>query len=248
MVGHREPGRPRVRVLLCDDQALFRAGMKALLRGELSLEVVGEAQDGNAALELVESLRPDVVLMDIQMPVLDGVEATRRITERWKETKVVILTMYAEAELVARCLEAGVHGYVLKDMAVAQLTCAVETVARGGRYFSPAVMEKAFDHRGLPIGRSRTRYDLLTGREREVLKLLVDGLSIREVAVRLARSVKTAEVHKYNLMRKLAVHDRAGLVKYAIAHRLVQMPMVDDLSEQGGRPKVGTTSDDGSGG
>jgi two-component system response regulator NreC len=218
----------KVRLLICDDHALFRAGMKAVLREQPELVVVGEAGDGDAALAEVERLRPDVVLMDIAMPRLDGFEATRRITQVHKTVRVLILTMYVEEQLVARCLEAGASGYVLKDVPVSQLAEAVQAVARGERYLSPAAVEKVIDGRG-PGARMRTRYDLLTAREREVLKLLADGLSVKEVAARLGRSAKTAEVHKYNLMRKLGVHDRAGLVKYAIAHRLVPVPVFEDL-------------------
>ena len=221
----------KVRVLLCDDHALFRAGLRALLREQPTLEVVGEAGDGRSALEEVERLEPDLVLMDIEMPHLNGVEATRRITQARPEVKVVILTMYVDHQLVARCLEAGASGYVLKDVPVAQLTYALDAVAAGQRYLSPAAVETMIDHHGHAIEPTRSSFDLLTAREREVLKLLADGLSIKEVAARLGRSVKTAEAHKYNLMQKLGVHHRAGLVKYAIAHRLVQLPLIDDLDD-----------------
>jgi DNA-binding NarL/FixJ family response regulator len=204
--------------------------MKALLTKQPNLEVVGEAADGQAALEEAERLRPDVVLMDIEMPRLNGIEATRRITQAHKEARVLVVTMYLEDLLVARCLEAGATGYIMKDAPVAQLAQAVETVARGGRYLGPGAADKVIDHRGQVIERNRTRYDLLTNREREVLKLLADGLSIKEVAARLARSVKTAEVHTYNLMQKLDVHDRSELIRYAIAHRLVQVPVFEDLA------------------
>ena len=230
--------RRTVRLVLCDDHALFREGIKAVLREHPAVEVVGEAGDGRSALDEVERLRPDVVLMDIEMPQLNGFDATRRITQAHKDVRVLILTMYAEEHLVSRCLEAGASGYVLKDVPVPQLVYAIEAVARGERYLSPGVLDKVIDQRGERIERSRTRYDLLTGREREVLKLLADGLSVKETAVRLGRSAKTVEMHKYNLMRKLGVHDRAGLVKYAIAHRLVQLPIFDDLVEPRGGGKA----------
>jgi DNA-binding NarL/FixJ family response regulator len=224
----------KLRLLLCDDHALFRAGVKAVLHEQPDLEVVGEAGDGGAALDEIERLRPDVVLMDIEMPRPNGLEATRRITQAHKEVKVLILTMYAEEQLVARCLEAGASGYVLKDVPVSQLVLAIEAVARGERYLSPRAVDSVLDDRGQRLERSRTKNDPLTDREREVLKLLADGLSVKEVAIRLDRSAKTVEVHKSNLMRKLGVHDRAGLVKYAITHRLVRVPMFDDLLEPHG--------------
>jgi DNA-binding NarL/FixJ family response regulator len=168
--------------------------------------------------------------MDIEMPRLSGIEATRRLTQATKEAKVLVLTMYLEDLLVARCLEAGARGYIVKDAPAAELAQAVETVARGGRYLSPGAVDRVIDHRGQVLERNRTRYDLLTNREREVLKLLADGLSIKEVAARLGRSVKTAEVHTYNLMQKLDVHDRSELIRYAIAHGLVQVPVFEDLA------------------
>ena len=227
----------KVRLLLCDDHLLFRAGMKAVLQEQPDLDVVGEAGDGQAALEEVARLQPEVVLMDIEMPRLNGFDATRRITQAHKDVKILILTMYAEEQLVTRCLEAGASGYVLKDVPVSQLVYAIEAVARGERYLSPRAVDTVLDENGQRLQRGRTKYDLLTDREREVLKLLADGLSVKEVATRLDRSTKTVEVHKYNLMRKLGVHDRAELVKYAIAHRLVQLPVFDDLVEPRGASK-----------
>lgn len=216
----------RLRLLLCDDHDLFRAGMKAILRERDDVDVVGEAGDGQAALEEVARLRPDVVLMDIEMPRLNGFEATRRITQAHRDVKVLILTMYAEEQLVARCLEAGASGYVLKDVPVSQLTYAIEAVARGERYLSPRAVETVLDEQGQRLERGRTKYDLLTGREREVLKLLAEGLSAKEVAARLNLSVKTVDVHKTNLMRKLDVHDRAALIKWAIRNRIIRLPVM----------------------
>jgi two-component system response regulator NreC len=202
--------------------------MASVLGSHGALEIVGAAADGQAAVDEVERLRPDVVLMDIEMPRLSGVEATRRITRAHRAVRVLVLTMYDEPELVTRCLEAGAGGYILKDAEVSEVVTAIETVAAGGRYLTPAVLAKMVDHDGAATTRAPTRYDLLTDREREVFKLLADGLSIREVAARLERSVKTAQVHKYNLMHKLDVHHQSGLVKYAIAHRVVHLTAFHD--------------------
>jgi DNA-binding NarL/FixJ family response regulator len=217
--------RTTIRLLLCDDQALFRAGMKAVLSAHSRMEVVGEAEDGRQALAAAERLRPAVVLMDAELPGLDGIEATRHLLRIRPEIKVVILTASREGQRVSRCVEAGACGYVLKSAPVAELTYAIEAVAGGGRYLSPAAEARFVEYSEIPGSHARTGYDLLTEREREVLRLLADGLSVKEVAARLDRSVKTAEVHKYNLMRKLGVHHQTALVKYAIAHGIVEVPL-----------------------
>jgi two-component system response regulator NreC len=190
------------------------------------LEVVGEAADGLEAVEAAARLVPDVVLMDVGMPRLDGIEATRRIVQAHPRVRVLMLSMHCEDHLVARSLAAGAGGYALKDLPVAELAAAVRTVHAGRRYLSPAAVEKVVDDFGRPLETARSRYDLLTDREREVLKLLADGLGVKQVAARLSRSVKTAEVHTSNLMHKLGLHDRVGLVKYAIAHGVIQVPVL----------------------
>jgi two-component system response regulator NreC len=216
----------KVKVLVCDDHELFREGVKALLRAEPEIEVIGEARDGRRALESVASLHPDVVLMDMEMPDLNGLEATRRIRQLEPSVKVLILTMYAEDELVARCLDAGAAGYVLKDVPASQLVYAIHSVHQGGRYMSPGALDAMIERYVKGAPRPETRYDLLTDREREVLKLLADGHSLKEVAARLGLSLKTVDVHKTNLMRKLDIHDRAGLIRYAIRNRLVRVPVL----------------------
>jgi two-component system response regulator NreC len=218
-----DPVKPRVRLLICDDHELFREGVKAILRQEPAIEVVGEARDGREAVDKALQLRPDVVLMDMEMPDLNGLEATRRIRHAEPAVKVLILTMYAEDELVARCLEAGASGYVLKDIPVSQLVYALQAVSKGGKYMSPAALEGMVERYVGGQKRTETRYDLLTDREREVLKLLADGLSPKEIAARLGLSLKTVDVHKTNLMRKLDIHTRAGLVKYAIENKLIRL-------------------------
>jgi two-component system response regulator NreC len=211
----------KTRILICDDHTLFAEGIKAMLRNEPTLEVVGEARDGRQAVDLVKDLKPDVLLMDVSMPDMNGFDATRRIREFDESVKILILTMHDEEEHVARCLEAGASGYIIKDAPAAQLIYAIETVQKGERYLSPVVLKKVVAGYMKGSQRPQTSYDRLSGREREILKLLAEGLSVKEIAIRLNLSVKTVEVHKYNLMRKIDVHDRAELIKYAIQKKLI---------------------------
>jgi len=220
----------KVRILVCDDHALFREGIKAILRNEPMFELVGEARNGRQALEMAASLNPDIVLMDIAMPDLSGYDATRRIKQEHKHISVLMLTMHDEEELIARCLDAGASGYVLKDSPAGQLVYAIETVAKGGKYLSPEAIKKVVNQYVAGATRAETRYDRLSEREREVLKLLADGLTVKEVAARLNLSVKTVDVHKYNLMRKLDIHDRAELIKYAIQNKIIGLPLADRSS------------------
>jgi len=219
----------KIRVLMCEDHALFREGLRAIFRAHPSLEVVGEAANGREAVEKAKRLRPDVVLMDLEMPELNGLDATRRIVEARIGARVLILTLYDDEEIVARCLDAGAAGYVLKDGPSAELVTAIEAVWKGNKYLSPRALTRVVDY-GAKGSRVKTRYELLTDREREVLKLLADGLSIKEIAVRLELSVKTVDVHKANLMRKIGIHDRSALVKYAIQRKLIRVPVMDGPS------------------
>lgn len=223
----------KIKVLLCDDHTLFRAGLKALLNGEPELEVVGEAHDGQEGVEKVKELRPDVVLMDISMPNLNGFEATRQIVQSDKHTKVLILTMYDEEDLIIRCLEAGASGYVLKDAPAEQLVYAIREARKGGKYLSPNVVNKVVEQYLRTSSRPQDAYDLLSPRERETLKLLAEGQSVKEIAYRLKLSVKTVEVHKYNLMKKIDVHDRTELVKYALQKKLIRLSHSTDREERG---------------
>jgi two-component system response regulator NreC len=218
-----------IRVLICDDHTLFAEGVKSLLRNEESIEVVGEAKDGRQAVERVRDLHPNVVLMDISMPDLSGFEATRRLRETDDSVKVLILTMHDDEELVARCLEAGAAGYIMKDAPASQLIYAINAVYKGERYLSPGVLGKVVTGYVRNADRPRTSYDRLSAREREILKLLAEGLSVKEIAALLNLSVKTVDVHKYNLMRKIDVHDRTELIKYAIQKRVITVPPSDTL-------------------
>lgn len=211
----------KIRILICDDHTLFVEGIKAMLRGEASLDIVGEARDGRQAVGLVKQLKPDVILMDVSMPDMNGFDATRRVRDIDPEVKVLMLTMHDEEELVARCLEAGAAGYIMKDAPASQLLYAIETVRKGERYLSPNVLKKVVDGYVRNTNRPQTSYDRLTAREREILKLLAEGLTVKEIAIRLNLSVKTVEVHKHNLMKKIDVHDKAELIKYAIQKKLI---------------------------
>ena len=219
----------KIRVLICEDHALFREGLRAIIRDHPSIEVIGEAVTGRDAVEKASALRPDVVLMDIEMPEMTGLEATRRIVQAGVATKVLVLTLYDDEEVVSSCMDAGAAGYVLKDGPSSQLLYALEAVHKGHRYLSPTVLTRIVEF-AKTSSKTRTRYDLLTGREREILKLLADGLSIKDIAARLGLSVKTVDVHKSNVMRKLDIHDRAALVKYAIRRKLIRVPFLDETA------------------
>jgi len=211
----------KTRILICDDHTLFVEGIKAMLRNESSLEIVGEARDGRQAVELVKELKPDVLLMDVSMPDMNGFDATQRVHELDPNIKVLILTMHDEEELVARCLEAGAAGYIIKDAPASQLLYAIEMVKKGERYLSPVVLKQVVAGYVKNSNVPQTSYDRLSPREREVLKLLAEGLSVKEIATRLNLSVKTVDVHKTNLMKKIDVHDRTELIKYAIRQKLI---------------------------
>jgi len=217
----------KTRILITDDHALFREGIHRMLDAEQDLEVVGEAQDAREALNKVRDLVPDIVLMDINMPGLSSIEAAQQIKKMRPETKVLFLTMYDDQEYIVRCMKADASGYVLKDTPSAQLISAIREITRGGQYLSPLALKKVMvDYLGrgrAPEDTIESSYDSLTAREREVLKLLAEGLSIKEVAVKLEISAKTADVHKSNLMRKLDIHDRAELIKYAIRNKLIKV-------------------------
>jgi len=212
----------KITVLICDDHALFREGVKTILSSQPDFEVVGEAEDGKEGIDLAVRLQPDVVLMDISMPVLKGFEATRRIKKARPEVKVLILSVYDDEDLVARCLDAGASGYVLKDSPPPQLIYAIQAVSRGQQYMSPRVLTTVVRQFIANPTEPKTGYDLLSDREREILVLLAEGVALKDIARRLNLSVKTVEAHKYNLMRKLNLHDRSELIRYAIRKRLVE--------------------------
>ena len=211
----------RVRVLLADDHALMRAGIRSLLGTLRGVEVVGEARDGQEALRLVETLRPHVVLMDIAMPGLNGLEATARIARDHPETRVIILSMHVSEEYAARALRAGGAGYLPKDADVRELELALEAVARGETYLSPVVSTHVVADYRRRLTDAPDVLSRLTPRQREVLQLLAEGHSTKDVAFRLGVSIKTVETHRAQIMDRLDIHDLAGLVRFAVRMGLV---------------------------
>ena len=218
----------RIRILLADDHTLFRQGVRTLLASETDMEVVGEAADGSAAAERAAELKPDVVLLDIGMPGPSSFETTRQIKRNRPETKVLFLTMYDDEDYLLEGMEVGANGYVLKDSPALQLVAAVRDVYRGGSYLSPRMLSQLVnDFRTRVKTSDRTpRFASLTPREKEVLKMLAEGNSVKEVATQLNLSVKTVEAHKFNLMRKLDIHNKAHLVQYAIQKKVIQLPVL----------------------
>jgi DNA-binding NarL/FixJ family response regulator len=208
----------KLRILIADDHTLVRAGLVTLMNRMQDMEVVGEAGDGREALKLVRDLQPDIALMDIAMPGLNGLEAAERIRNDAPKTKVIILSMHAKEEYVAQALKAGASGYLLKDAATTELDMALKAVAQGQFYLSPSISRQVVDSylHGGPTG-----LELLTPRQREILQLVAEGKSTREIAELLHLSVKTVETHRAQLMERLDIHDVAGLVRYALNKGLI---------------------------
>ncbi len=211
-----------IRVFLADDHTLVRAGIRGLLEGLHGVEVVGEAGDGQEALRLVEDLRPHVVLLDVGMPGLNGLEVAGRIGAFDASIRVIILSMHTSEEYVLRALRAGCAGYLLKASAVSELEVAVRAVARGESYLSPAVSKRVVDDYVSRTGGATDPLDALTPRQREVLQLAAEGHSSKEIAQRLGLSYRTVEAHRAQLMERLGVHDLAGLVRFAVRVGLIR--------------------------
>ena len=215
----------KIRTLLTDDHTLFRQGIKTLLSAETDLEVVGEAGNAADAVARATELRPDVILMDVSMPGISSFEATRQIRRDRPETKVLFLTMYDDEDYLAECMEAGASGYVLKDSPSEHLVTAIRDVHRGGSYLSPRMLSHLVDDfRSRVKSAARLpRFSTLTRRELEILKFLAEGNSVKDIASTLDLSVKTVEAHKFNLMRKLDIHNKAQLVQYAIQKKIIRL-------------------------
>jgi DNA-binding NarL/FixJ family response regulator len=213
----------RIRVLIVDDHAILREGVRALLQLQADIEVVGEAADGKGALEQVEKLDPDIVLMDIAMPGLGGIEAAIELKKLGRRAKVLILSQYEDREYVRRLLKAGVAGYVLKKSAGSELANAIRAVQRGGLVLDPEVARTAMEQAGPAAPGESEPYDTLTDREKQVLKLVAEGRSNKEVADVLGISVKTAMSHREHVMEKLGVHNRTELVRFAIKRGVIRV-------------------------
>ena len=210
-----------IRVLLADDHTLVRAGLRKLLESLPDVEVVGEADDGLALITLAEQLQPNLVLTDIAMPGLNGLEATARLVKARPETRVLILSMHQNEEYVRQALRHGAAGYLLKDAAPVELELALKAVLRGETYLSPAVSKGVVSDYVQRLRGDEQPGALLTPRQREVLQLVAEGHSTKEIARRLDISVKTVDTHRSGLMKQLDIHEVAGLVRYAVRIGLI---------------------------
>jgi two-component system response regulator NreC len=215
----------KVRLLVADDHKIFRQGIKKLLEEEADLQVVGEAADGREAVKKATELKPDLVLMDIAMANLNGLEATRQIKKVLPETKIIMVTMHKNEEYILQSFQAGASGFILKEGAVEELVHAIRSIHQDKSFLSPTISKTLIDAylRKMETGKTETPFDLLTDREREVLQLIAEGYTNREVAKALFISVKTVEAHRAHIMQKLNIHDVAKLVKYAIQKGLVDL-------------------------
>jgi DNA-binding NarL/FixJ family response regulator len=210
-----------IRVVLADDHVLIRAGLRALLQSLPNIEVIGEASDGHEAVDVISRDQPDVVMMDIGMPGLNGVDSTRRIVKQFPRTRVIMLSMHANEEYVGQALEAGAMGYLLKGAEPAELELVFKAVMRGETYLSPTIAKQLVQDY---LSHRKEKVNLLpdlTARQREVLQLIAEGCSTKDIANKLKLSVKTVDTHRSELMHRLDIHEVAGLVRYAIRTGLV---------------------------
>ncbi len=215
----------RITVLLAEDHMIVRQGLKALLETDANITVIGEAQTGREAIQLVKELKPDIVIMDIAMPSLNGLEATRQIVREHSSTKILILSSYSDPEHVQQLIEAGATGYLAKQTAASELLIAVREANKGNSIFSPAIArrirensQKSFTNGVSP----KKERQILTSRETEVLQLIAEGYANKQIAGELSISIKTVEKHRQRIMDKLDIHQTAGLTRYAIDKRVIE--------------------------
>lgn len=212
----------RARILIVDDHAILREGVRALLSAADDFEVVGEASGGREAIALAQALEPDVVLMDIAMPDLGGLEAAIEIRKQAPAARIVVLSQYADAEYVRRFIRIGAAGYVLKKAAGADLVSAIRAVLRGGLVLDPSIARTALESPPAEDRPETDDYDALTDREKQVLKLVAEGRSNKEIADLLAISIKTAMSHREHVMAKLQAHNRTDLIRFALRHGVIR--------------------------
>lgn len=221
-----------IKVLLADDHNVVRHGLRVLLEAESDITIVGEAETGRQALQLVLKLQPDVVVMDVAMPLLNGLEATRQILKEAPATRVLILSSYSDDEYVQQVTEAGAAGYLLKQTAAADLIRAIHEARKGNAFFSPAIAKRLMENYRESFLRGSTvnaRTERLTSRETEVLQLVAEGKANKQIASELSLSIKTVEKHRQQLMNKLKIHDVAGLTRYAISKGIIESNPVANL-------------------
>jgi DNA-binding NarL/FixJ family response regulator len=215
----------RITVVLAEDHMIVREGLKKILEAEHDIEVIGEASTGRQAVDLTQKLRPDVIIMDIAMPVLNGLEATRQIRQTVPDTKILILSAHSDDAYVASMTELGVSGYLIKQTSAHFLAEAIREIQKGNTFFSDSIAKRLNKRKQESLdrrGRSKTAVAPLSSREVEVLQLIAEGEANKQIAGELGISVKTVEKHRDHLMKKLDIHDTAGLTRYAIAARIVE--------------------------
>jgi DNA-binding NarL/FixJ family response regulator len=214
---------PRYRIVIAEDHTILREGLRALLTSSPDFEIVGEAEDGRAAIRCVEKLKPNLILTDLSMPRMSGMDAIREIKRKSPETKILVLTVHKTEEYILATLQAGADGYLLKDSTHAELLAAVRHVLSGKHYISPGISDKVLDGylEARKTLKTRTSWDTLTQREREILKLIAEGYKNKQIADDLCISVKTVEKHRANLMEKLDLHNVQALTAFAIEKGLV---------------------------
>ena len=209
-------------ILVADDHGIVREGLRRLLEAESDLQVTGEARDGREVLQQVEELKPEIVVLDISMPRMGGLETLERLRSNHPDVKVILLSVHSDAPFIQSAISLGADGYVLKDSRAAEIVTAIRAVTKGGSYFSPLVAREIVEQLRAPKARGPEPFSVLSTREREVLHLIAEGMSAKEVASELSISTKTVEAHRTSLMRKLGVRKATELVRYALRHGLIE--------------------------